>query len=82
MHLVNILGLNCPHLVKLSVMNCHGVTDRGIQSICSGQTRKLQNISLQDSGATEQSVIHLLRTFPELKEVEMDNNISGLLQVI
>lgn len=82
MHLVNILGLNCPYLITLSVMNCHGVTDRGVQSICSGQTRKLQNISLQDSGATEQSVIHLLRTFSELKEVEIDNNISGLLQVI
>lgn len=82
MHLVNILGLNCPHLVKLYVMNCHGVTDRGVQSICSGQTRKLQNISLQDSGATEQSVIQLLRTLPELKEVEIDNNISGLVQVI
>lgn len=78
----NILGLNCPHLVTLSVMNCHGVTDRGVQSICSGQTRKLQNISLQDSGATEQSVIQLLRTLPELKEVEIDNNISGLVQVI
>ena len=79
---IDVLGLNCPQLVKLSINSCPGVTDAGVQSICLGQTQKLQFISLQDSGASEQSAVYLFRTFPGLKELEIDNNINGVLRVI